>query len=170
MASANSERVMEQRSKAYDRVSILINRGGKHLLHAQALREDVSIAEMMRRAILARVGLEQLPPTEALSKLATVTTRQEADAAIQQLQHAERAAFDTSKNTQRRGLPPEYVLMASSKKEMGEYIVALLDLLNEVEDAANRDYTSPQRLKLNERVLPVLRRLLANIDEIQEKE
>ena len=86
---SESERVQKIRKQSYDRISTLIDKGGKYLLHAQAIREGVSVAEMLRRAVYARAGLRMLPYPEDLDKLAEVRTAEEADAAIIHLQNKE---------------------------------------------------------------------------------
>ena len=87
-----SKLVQDQRKGTYDRISTLIDKGGKHLLHAQAIREGVSVAEMLRRAVYARTGLRMLPYPDDLERLAEVRTPEEADAAILRLQAKEESS------------------------------------------------------------------------------
>lgn len=86
---SESERVQQSRKQNFDRISTLIDKDGKYLLHAQAIREGVSVAEMIRRSILARAGLRMLPYPEDLDKLAEVRTAEEAEDAIIHLQNKE---------------------------------------------------------------------------------
>ena len=72
MATDETRRVAKHRRVAFDRISTLIDKGGKYLLHAQAIREGVSVAEMLRRAVVARCGLRMVPYPEDLDKLAEV--------------------------------------------------------------------------------------------------
>lgn len=87
-----SERVQLSRKQNFDRISTLIDKGGKHLLHAQAIREGVSVAEMIRRAIYSRAGLRMLPYPDDLEALSEVTTQEEAEKAILRLQAKEESS------------------------------------------------------------------------------
>ena len=89
MATDESNRVARHRKYNCDRITTLIDKGGKHLLRAQAIREGVTVAEMIRRSILARTGLRMLPYPEDLEKLAEVRTAEEAKDAIIHLQNKE---------------------------------------------------------------------------------
>lgn len=86
---SESERVQQSRKQNFDRISTLIDKDGKYLLHAQAIREGVSVAEMIRRSILARAGLRMLPYPADLKNLAEVRTAEEAEDAIIHLQNKE---------------------------------------------------------------------------------
>ena len=166
MATQESERVMAQRKRDYDRVSITIPKEGKYLLHAQAKREGVSVAEMMRRAILARCGLENMPTFAHPHYHAIVTaeTKEDATKAIEGLQ------LDEYLHDNEQGVTTEGVYMTallSSNRMKDDYIRALLDLLDAVEDADAE--WSPVQIKLNKKSLATVRRLLANIEEIPEE-
>lgn len=91
MALNRSKLVQDQRKRTYDRISTLIDKGGKWLLHAQAIRERVSVAEMLRRAVLSRCGLRMIPYPEDLDALSKVQTAKEADALFLRIQRKEEA-------------------------------------------------------------------------------
>lgn len=168
MAKQSSRRVMEQRKRDSDRVSFLIDKEGKYLLHAQARREGVSVAEMIRRAILARCGLEAMPNFSMPHYQAIVTadTRESAARAIEGLQldeYVKHAPADDVYMT----------VMLSSKGMKEEYIKALLDLLDAIEDIdapKTAAWTPPTRIKFNKKSLAVVQRLLANIEEMPEND
>ena len=89
MATEESKRVTTHRKYNCDRINTLIDKGGRWLLRAQAMREGITLAEMIRRAIYARCGLHQLPSKEDLEELSEVRTQAEADYAIKHLQRKE---------------------------------------------------------------------------------
>lgn len=89
MATDETKRVNQHRKYNCDRITTLIDKGGKYLLHAQAIREGVTVAEMIRRSILARAGLRMLPYKPDLDALAEVHTPEEAEQAILRLQAKE---------------------------------------------------------------------------------
>lgn len=79
-----------------DQVSFLMNKGGRELLRLQALRKGVHVADVLRQAALAAVGLHTMPATEDVAKLAEVKTPAEAEAAILALQSKEAWAPDAA--------------------------------------------------------------------------
>lgn len=89
MATEESKRVTTHRKYNCDRINTLIDKGGRWLLRAQAMREGITLAEMIRRAIYARCGLHRLPAKEDLEELSEVRTQAEADYAIKHLQRKE---------------------------------------------------------------------------------
>lgn len=89
MATEESKRVAAHRKFNCDRITTLIDKGGRWLLRAQAMREGITLAEMIRRAIYARCGLHRLPAKEDLEELSEVQTQEEADYAIRHLQRKE---------------------------------------------------------------------------------
>lgn len=89
MATDESIRVGKHRKYNFDRVTTLIDKGGRWLLRAQAMREGISVAEMLRRAVLARCGLRMLPYKTDLDALAEVQSQEEAEKAILRLQAKE---------------------------------------------------------------------------------
>jgi hypothetical protein len=90
MAKKESKRVMEQRKRACDRVSFVVEKDLKYLIRAQAMREGVSSAEMMRRAILARCGLDSAPNTTSAdyNSIRTATTRADAEKALARVENS----------------------------------------------------------------------------------
>lgn len=170
MATNESKRVQKQRRENFDRVSVLIEKGGKHLLRVLALREGVSIAEMIRRAVLARGGLRMLPYPETLAELEHVTTQAEARRAVYQMQNHEEA----SETIQRviDGLADE--------PERAEYTTRLdhADIWNfrdavrriesaiEAENPVDSVFAPPVTVKLYGREIGIMRRMLANIERI----
>ena len=80
---------MAQRARDYDRVAFTIDKGGSNLIKALAKREGVSLAELIRRAILARAGLRLLPYPDAPEELKDITDSEAARDAIKRLQVAE---------------------------------------------------------------------------------
>ncbi len=89
MSTEESKRVTTHRKYNCDRINTLIDKGGRWLLRAQAMREGITLAEMIRRAIYARCGLHRLPSKEDLEELSEVRTQAEADYAIKHLQRKE---------------------------------------------------------------------------------
>ena len=89
MATKESKRVEEHRRKYFDRISLLIEKGGNALVNVLAIREGVTKAEVVRRSILARAGLRSMPFPDDLKALAEVETQEEADYAIMHLQRKE---------------------------------------------------------------------------------
>jgi len=92
MATKESQRVDRHRKDNFDRVSLLVEKGGRRLLQAMAIREGVSVTEMLRRAILARAGLRLMPYPEELEKIGEIETEAEARAAIRKLQAHEESS------------------------------------------------------------------------------
>jgi len=92
MAKMTSRRVMDQRRKNSALINITVPKEARHLIRAQALREGVSYAEMIRRAILARCGLESWPDFSDRNYLFVVYAddKESADEAIEGLQMDER--------------------------------------------------------------------------------
>lgn len=89
MATEESKRVMELRKKNYDQLSILVPKGYKKLLQAMSIKERCNVSEVVRRAIMARAGLEQVPEESLLVKLDAVETPKEAAAALKHCQTVE---------------------------------------------------------------------------------
>ena len=89
MATKESKRVEEHRRRYFDRISLLIEKGGNALINVLAIREGVKKAEVVRRSILARAGLRSMPFPDDLKALAEVETQEEADYAIMHLQRKE---------------------------------------------------------------------------------
>ena len=89
MPTLGSERVQKQRKENYDRISVLIEKGGRFLVKVLAIREGLSNAALIRQSILARAGLKVLPFPDELKKLEKITSKEEAEKAILRLQAKE---------------------------------------------------------------------------------
>ena len=166
MAKKESKRVMAIRQRDYDRISFTTPKGLRYLVRAQALREEVSSAEMMRRAILARCGLVSIPDFSMphYQSIVTAYNKESAEQAITGLQLDEHVKhhLDTT---------PEddvYMTVMLSGQEMkDEYIKALLDLLDALEDTDApyaAGWTPPTQIKITRETLAIIRRLLSNIE------
>lgn len=163
MAKQNSERVMKQRKRDNDRISFVIDKDAKYLFRAQALREGVTMAEMIRRAVLARCGLKKTPnfATPHYSRIVNANDQESARKAILGLQLDE--YMQSLEHTR-----PDNILLTvylAGEHMRGEYIKALLDLLDAVEDA-KADEQAP--VKMSKKQIEIIRRLLANVEEIPE--
>ena len=90
MPTEESKRVMNQRKANYDQISFLIETGGRELIRVLALREGCSGSEVIRRAVLARAGIRQLPYPDKLQMLDGVSNAKDAETAIGELQKAEK--------------------------------------------------------------------------------
>lgn len=77
MATKESKRVMNLREKNYEQTNFLAPKGIKTLLRAMGRRENCSAAEVIRRAVLSRAGLENMPDEVMLAKLDKAYTNAE---------------------------------------------------------------------------------------------
>ena len=89
MATEKNRRDMEQRKIHYDQVSFLIPKGGRRLLRALGIKERCTAADVIRRAILARAGLEKVPNESELATLDAAETPKDAAAALKHCQTVE---------------------------------------------------------------------------------
>ena len=103
MATKESKRVMELREKNYEQTNFLAPKGIKTLLRAMGRREKCSAAEVIRRAVLARAGLENIPDENMLAKLDVAYTSADVADAIIDCQIVEYLKTDLAK--QGRPLP-----------------------------------------------------------------
>lgn len=92
MATEKNRRDMEQRKIHYDQVSFLIPKGGRRLLRAMGVKERCTAADVIRRAVMARAGLERVPNEKNLEKLDAAESRKEATDALIACQRDEYAA------------------------------------------------------------------------------
>lgn len=170
MPNKESMRVITQRKQNFDRVSVLIEKGGKHLLRVLALREGVSIAEMIRRSVLARGGLRMLPYPDTLDKLKDITTQKEAQRAIYAMQNAETTQEIFKCLAPMFGAEPpdaEYTTLMTHS-DIAEFRLAVTRI-NEAINAENPDdsvIAPPVAVKLYGREIGIMRRMLANIEPI----
>lgn len=171
MATKGSKRVMDQRRRDYDRISFVVDKDAKHLIRAQALREGVSSAEMIRRAILARCGLENTPNFASPHYNAVISAqdKESATRAIEGLQLDEYVEARTKSPRKQLDLDSDLYMtvMLSSQGMQEEYIKSLLDLLDAIE-ATKPVFADPVKIKFPKKNMAVLRRLLANIEELPE--
>lgn len=170
MATKESKRVIRQRKQNYDRFSVLIEKGGNQLLRVLALREGVSIAEMIRRAILARGGLKMLPYPDDLAELEEVTTQQEARRAVYTMQaHEEGNEIMTHLAEAFGGEPPsaEYTTRMDHA-DIAEFREAVkrINAAIEAESPEDSVFAPPVTVKLKGREIGIMRRMLANIERI----
>ena len=169
MPTKKSEWVINQRKRNYDRVSVLIDKGGKYLLHTLAKREGVSVAEITRRAVLARAGLRVLPYPQELEALQHVTTQGEADQAIRRLQNHEES--NEIINHIIEELSPEANSKNFSVSVDYADVWELKDAVKKITAAIDQNPPQPLdgdrvRVELSGREVGVLRRFLANIQAI----
>lgn len=173
MAKKESKRVMEQRKRACDRVSFVIEKDMKYLIRAQALREGVSSAEVMRRAILARCGLESVPDTTSADykTIRDAVTRADAEKAITRLQISEADRYDAKDESEKEITVPAAVMLAGRDEKI-RYIVSMLDILDAIEDtpepAPRKEWQNPAPIKIRKGTLEIVRRLLSNIETVSE--
>lgn len=169
MPSKESQRVDEHRRANFDRVSILVDKGGRQLFRVLALREGVSMTEMIRRAVLARAGLRVLPYPDALEKLEGITTQEEARVAIRKLQMHEEADEIKTHIIDSLSAEPakaEYITYMDHA-DMCEFDEAArrIDAAMEAADPENDMdlFSPPVAVKLKGREIGIMRRMLANI-------
>lgn len=170
MATNESKRVQKQRRENFDRVSVLIEKGGKHLLRVLALREGVSIAEMIRRAVLARGGLRVLPYPAELEKLESVTTQEEAQRAVYQMQNNETATEVMRHLSEALGGEPaqaEYTT-TMTHGDIASFRNAVRRIEAAIEAAGPGDsvFSPPVEVRLYGLEIGIMRRMLANIERI----
>lgn len=170
MATKESKRVIKQRKQNYDRFSVLIEKGGNQLLRVLALREGVSIAEMIRRAILARGGLRMLPYPDTLEELKEITTQQQANSAVYRMQAKEFADETMTHLAEAFGAEPpsaEYTI----KMDHGDiydfrHAVNRINAAIEAEHPEDSVFAPSVTVKLYGREIGIMRRMLANIERI----
>lgn len=170
MATKESNRVIKQRKQNYDRFSVLIEKGGNQLLRVLALREGVSIAEMIRRAVLARGGLRILPYPASLAKLESVTTQEEARVAVYRMQNDEEATETIRHVTSALAGEPENAEYTTelTHAEIANFrhAVQRIEAAIEAENPEDSVFAPPITVKLYGREIGILRRMLANIERI----
>lgn len=167
MPTKETMKVAKHRKANYDRFSLLVEKGGRRLLQAMAIREGVSVTEMLRRAILARAGLKMMPYPEELEKLDGIETAEEARKAILRLQ-AHEMSSEIMKHVIDR-LSPE--------KDAAEFTVVMdaadiadfRDAVSKIEKAIEAEgptlhpMAPSVKVRLTGREVGCLRRFLSNI-------
>ena len=151
MPTKTSKRHMEQRARTYDRITTTIDKGGANLVKVLAIKENVSQAEIIRRAILARAGLNLLPWPGPLAELATVKDQRDAVVAIHRLQMHECAEEITEHLLEELAAEPPSKAYMVQADDLADAELALAKL-------------TQGELKLTGRDVGTLRRLLANIE------
>lgn len=165
-----SARVMEQRAKNYDRFSCLIDKGGNQLIRVGALREGVSMAELIRRAILAYIGLSGIPSGADLEALKAATTTDQAREAIKNLQMNEIHKHLIDEMDQDPVHPDQFdvisYLLWFDKLEASEYIQAIKNVAYSFGKSFETENTGNEYepVVISRRDVERLRRLLANIE------
>ena len=160
MATRESKRVMKLREKNYKQVNFLAPHGTRLLLHAMAQKEKCTASDVIRRAILARAGLEKMPDDVHLAKLnATETSREAADALIdcQTVEYVERELIRQGRPIPAQNTP---VVMLSSKWYKEESTAALQAAQQGI-DRQNA-MQKPRPIELSRRDYNALCRLLSN--------
>jgi hypothetical protein len=163
--ASHSEKVMAQRKRDYDQISFVMDKDARYLIRAQAIREGVTSAEVIRRAVLARCGLNKMPDTttQQYQNLQSVELHEEAEQALTRLQDDER---DTEKE-----IFQTYLVTLTGRVAQDEYIDGLLGLLDTIEDTQiptkERGWQPADKLVIDKRKVSAIRRLLANLEEVE---
>ena len=161
MATRESKRVMKVRNKNYKQVNFLAPHGTKLLLRALGIKEQCTSSEVIRRAILARAGLEKMPDMKSLAKLnASETNREAADAFIdcQTIEYVERELI---RNGQPVPEDDEPVIMLSSKWYKEESLTALEAIKAAIEQ--QNPLKKPRPIELSRQDYNALQRLFSNV-------
>lgn len=161
MPTEETKRVAKYRKEYFDRVSVLIDKGGKHLLKALAIREGISIAEVIRRSICARAGLKALPYPDELNKLASIDNKEDADNAIIALQIKQMGDDVTAKTIDSISeIPDKSMFMVQLS---GMEIEELNRFINE---SNSQGYDRP----ISGREIFAVRRILSNLKRVEDNE
>ena len=165
MATKESLRVAAHRDKYCDRLSLTMERGGKELVRVLTLRDDCTITEEFRRAILNRAGLRVMPYPDQLEQLKEVEMPKEAHAAIMRLQDAETASTSRQHIVDSLAAEPstrEYKAILRDSDTVDLY-AAITQIKMALDSAMIIDHRQPVSFELSGRGLCALRRLLANV-------
>lgn len=173
MANKNSERVQHHRKENFDRLPILVEKGNRDVIHLMAKREGLSMAEYIRRAILARAGLRAWPYPATLDDMCdgiadalADDSRQPADKIIKDLQQAERKTeYAQLTAAVIYGEPMDGTFRADlAPRDMADLKSVISLLSNRVKSPSD----SEESITLSGYEIGVLRRLLANITLVDE--
>lgn len=163
-------RAKKSRKKLYDRIQFVVPKGGRALIHARALQERTTDAEIMRRAILQRCGLEKWPGENQAAALDKCQDQQTAQAEIRRMQLTEYVASKPLRNymVTDAGLIPDpcTTIILKSKVDQDDYIKAMLNVLDAVEDmdlSSPDAVTNPAPIPIEKKDLLTIYRLLSNI-------
>lgn len=169
VAKKSSQRVMDIRKRNCDRVSFVIDKDAKHLIRAQALREGVSSAEVMRRAILARCGLEEMPNTadKRYQPIKDAVTKADAEKAITGLQALETEKYENKREWEKELTIPATIMFAGRNEKI-RYITSLLELLQMIRTtptpAPVNEWQAPMQIDIRRDTIPIIRRMLSNVE------
>ena len=166
MATEKNRRDMEQRKIHYDQVSFLFPKGGRRLLRAMGIKERCTAADIIRRAVLARAGLEKLPDKNMLDKLDKAETPREAADALIDCQIVEYVKGELLPQWRPTEIDDTTVVMVSSKWYKDESMAALQTLQKGVQE--QNTMKKPRPIELTRREHDILCRLLANTVIIDE--
>ena len=178
MAKKESKRVMEQRKRNCDRISFVVNKDAKYLIRARALREGISSAELIRRAILARCGLEnwpemhEWPPAPGIISYNSMVNCSDKESAARAIEALQQDEFMNANIKTKHDNDTFYIYMPETSMK-DEYLDALSDLIAAVDDAEApwaSGKIAPTHIKISKKSLSIVRRLLSNIDEISDDE
>lgn len=160
MAKPESERVMASRKAAHEQVNFLMEKGGKAFLRAAAIREGVTVAEFIRRAVLARAGLAMLPYPDALKLADDVQGQKEAEEIIELYQENEAASEQAQAFLEIFGAeqPSAFYVVKTSAKDGSDLQPVLLHIAAALKEG--------ERPAISGQHVGALRRLLANIRKI----
>lgn len=85
--SKEGERVNAHRKAYFDRINLVVDKGGRALFRVLAMREGMDTSSLIRRSVLARAGLSVMPFD--MEGLADINTQDDAAAVVQRLQQEE---------------------------------------------------------------------------------
>lgn len=168
MAKSITERVDKYRKNGFDRISLLVERGGRQLIRAMAVREGVSMTELLRRAILARAGLRMMPYPEKLDGFDKIETADEAHTAIRKLQMNEESSEIIQSiidNLSPEG-PQKGFTVQMDHSDIFEFEDAMKTIGKAIEaEKQDRQSGPPVTVHLTGREVGILRRFLSNITQ-----
>ena len=168
--SKKSEFVKRTRKENFDRVSVLIEKGGNFFLRALAIREGTSIAEFIRRAILARAGLRMLPYPEELDQLSDIETQKEAEYAISHFQRREvtdQSYADLVNSVSSEPTDCDYQISLSKDDAVAmQSMIARINADITTQELSGNDAGQEITLTITGDELAIVRRSLANLMKI----
>lgn len=157
MPTKESLRVEEHQQKYFDRIPLLVEKGGRTLLRVLASCENTNVSEYIRRAILARAGLKVWPYN--MEKLSGIENPQEAKEAKLRLQRDELTDDRLKVVIEKMSNEPNSTkyFIAVNKAELQ----ALVDKMNETLTAAPS--YEDALVTLTGKEVGILRRMLSNM-------
>lgn len=158
MTTKESRRVDKHRKENFDQIPFLVEKGGRALLRALAMREDTNVSEFIRRAILARAGLKVWPYD--MDKLEGIETSIDAREAILNLQQNELTDDQMQTVVEKMSCEPnnsKYV-MTISKSDLQHFVRRMKATLSN-----SPDNSEDTVFVLSGRDVGALRRMLSNM-------